>query len=807
MACGKNPKLSASHQPSFGSGGTSSGGATGGAAGTTTLAGGANNGGSESTNECDAENPCAAGVCVDGVCCETEELGCHGICCDSGQFCSFDKCIDPGGPCQSAADCADEQYCETALADEGAGGQGECGVSVLAQGRCVDMPPVCASGAGGAGGTGGAGGGSGDCIELCEFRPEAGNLTTNVKWQWGIDIPPKEYAESADVWATPAIARVFDANCDEKVDESDPPNVIFVSGDAKQTCCSCGGYDPSTCLTGVLRLLDGRSGDELWSLAESKPGNGFAGMSVAVGDVDGDKLLDIVTVSQDGYVVMVDGKGVVQRVSDLPIDESASGGFGWGGGLALGDMDGDGHPEIAFGRSLFSTKDGAITRLWVGDGGRGGQGSGNMSLSFFADLDMDGALELVAGNTVYELDGTKLWQSELPDGFNAVADFDGDGLPEVVLVRSGDVWVLEGATGALELGPVTLPGGGKGGPPTVADFDADGSPEIGVAEKSFYVMLKPNYQPEPTPSTLDLVWQADNHDFSSSVTGSSVFDFEGDGKAEVVYNDECFLWVYDGATGEVLLGETTMSFTATEASLVADVDADGHAEIVMVSNAASPASWKCEISPWTEPDPEHNRPGWAPPDGHFAHRGITVFGDKANSWVGTRTVWNQHAYSVTNVCDSRDSACDAPNTYGALPKTTKHNWIVPWLNNFRQNVQDKGLFSAPDAVVSLKVLCTEPATMKVTVQNIGMNGLPAGVEVVIFHVASDATETTLGTVQTTRALAPGQRETLDFTGPDPSDPRAFYRARILIDEANRTFNECREDNNESELATATCGPG
>jgi hypothetical protein len=31
--------------------------------------------------------------------------------------------------------------------------------------------------------------------------------------------------------------------------------------------------------------------------------------------------------------------------------------------------------------------------------------------------------------------------------------------------------------------------------------------------------------------------------------GSSVFDFNGDGKAEVVYSDEYHLWMYDGSTG------------------------------------------------------------------------------------------------------------------------------------------------------------------------------------------------------------------------------------------------------------------
>jgi len=38
---------------------------------------------------------------------------------------------------------------------------------------------------------------------------------------------------------------------------------------------------------------------------------------------------------------------------------------------------------------------------------------------------------------------------------------------------------------------------------------------------------------------------------SSNVTGSSVFDFDANGAAEVVYADECFLRMYDGSTGTV----------------------------------------------------------------------------------------------------------------------------------------------------------------------------------------------------------------------------------------------------------------
>ena len=106
---------------------------------------------------------------------------------------------------------------------------------------------------------------------------------------------------------------------------------------------------------------------------------------------------------------------------------------------------------------------------------------------------------------------------------------------------------------------------------------------------TFYSMLKPNY----TTKKIDVVWQTPNHDLSSSVTGSTVFDFEGDGKAEVIYGDECFLWVFNGTNGAVRFATPHTSFTGTEASLVADVDGDGRAEIVMVTNGASPVTWGC----------------------------------------------------------------------------------------------------------------------------------------------------------------------------------------------------------------------
>jgi hypothetical protein len=199
-----------------------------------------------------------------------------------------------------------------------------------------------------------------------------------------------------------------------------------------------------------------------------------------------------------------------------------------------------------------------------------------------------------------------------------VADFDGDGTPEVVKVVASDAVTLRDADGTL-LWSFPISDGG-GGPPTIADFDGDGEPEVGLASRAFYRVIE-------TDGTER--WAQPVQDYSSSVTGSSVFDFEGDGAAEVVYADEETLWVYDGATGAVEMAWATHSSgTLFEYPLVVDVDNDGAAEVVVASN-----------------------------DYAFSgSRGITVIGDAANSWAPARGVWNQHAYFISNIGD--DGAVD-----------------------------------------------------------------------------------------------------------------------------------------------------
>ncbi|MBU0607232.1 MAG: VCBS repeat-containing protein, partial [Armatimonadetes bacterium] len=166
--------------------------------------------------------------------------------------------------------------------------------------------------------------------------------------------------------------------------------------------------------------------------------------------------------------------------------------------------------------------------------------------------------------------------------------------------------------------------------------------------------------------TSGVLWSQPSKDQSSNVTGSSVFDFDADGAAEAVYADECFLRIYEGATGKVLFSAARSSGTTYENPVIVDVDGDFRTEIVSAVNDYA-GTLGC---PATDP--------LFPAATFEVNHGIVVLRDETDRWAASRPVWNQHAYAVTHVNDD-----------GTIPKTSqvKLNWKEPGLNNFRQNVQ------------------------------------------------------------------------------------------------------------------------
>jgi hypothetical protein len=370
----------------------------------------------------------------------------------------------------------------------------------------------------------------------------------------------------------------------------------------------------------------------------------------------------------------------VLGISTGAIPNSANSMFGWGGALAIADMNADGFPEISYGSTVFTTHVYDMTLAFTGALGTG------QFISTFANLAGGTGAQLVAGNTAYEATGAVRWyRGNLPDGFDAIADFDGDGSPDVALIAFGSIYILDGRTGATKLGPATIPGSGTGGPPTIADFDNDGKPELGVAMAGTYSVLKPDF----TAGEIRVLWQKPTHDLGSSVTGSTAFDFDGDGRRSVIYSDECFLWVFDGPTGEVRFATPHTSFTANEEPVVADVSGDRHAEIVMVSNAGDPKTFGCVDANGVPVMVDGHT--WQPSasiDG--AYRGITVFEHAGKGWSRASTLWTEHTFHVTNISDG-SGAMYPGLSYGGIPTTETSNWQVPGLNDFRENVDPANL--------------------------------------------------------------------------------------------------------------------
>jgi hypothetical protein len=108
------------------------------------------------------------------------------------------------------------------------------------------------------------------------------------------------------------------------------------------------------------------------------------------------------------------------------------------------------------------------------------------------------------------------------------------------------------------------------------------------------------------------------------------------------------MFIFDGA-GKVLLQIPRSSGTLSEYPIVADIDNDGSAEIVVVS---------CQYMQPQSPT-------------------VQVIRDKMDRWIQARRIWNQHTYHVTNVRED-----------GTIPQFEAPSWKQ--LNTFRTNSQIEG---------------------------------------------------------------------------------------------------------------------
>ena len=691
----------------------------------------------------------------------------------------------------------------------------------------------------------------------CSVESPPGLFAPVIQCRWTGPGATEPHSEHNNVLGTPTVID-FDFDEDPKTDR---PSIVFVSYDGLD-----GSVQASNCADGffgVIRVIDGADCSlqhtiDLVKVRASSP--------LALGDLDGDGRAEIVAARCGGGLVAfaydAGAKAFKVRWSSAAAVGTSAGGWV---GPAIHDLDDDGKPEIVHWLTVWDA-DGTLR-----DGTLGAS-------SFFpaaADVDGDGAVEIASGAGWWRWSGQWGAKSGAPPAGNdaghvAVADFGRytkvaahddrsllDGVAEIVVVSAGKVRI-QTLDGRPIFGPVAIPNGGTGGPPTIGDFDNDGRAEVAAAGSDSYSVFDPDCGANADPAFCaskrkdGVLWSRVSQDHSSSVTGSSIFDFDGDGAAEAVYADECFTRIYRGSDGEVLFSQYRSSCTWHENPIVADVDGDFNAELVVPSNSNCPID--CETNPNHDKHPTTGivldplfrglrcqagadcaggscdaglcrcatdadcgaEGGFvcAPPvsgtpgSGSVCRAaylgkvsGVIVYRDRLDRWVSSRMIWNQHTYSVTNVGDR-----------GEIPKTSAWlaNWKQPGLNNFRQNVQGSLQPSAaPDLVLTdaPPLACAGDASLELRVGlcNRGAQPVDSGVPV-SFYRGDASADGAVCTAASSKKLAPGECEEVACLWEGVPTDVSLEIYAVADDDGSGAglTTECHEDNNRTTLASVTC---
>jgi len=685
------------------------------------------------------------------------ERQCKDVCCEEGKFCALgESCAVEQAACASNDDCWFDSYCDG--------------------GKCIPygLPPTK------------------DRDETCELEVSVDAILPDVQCRWTGPPPGDPSPNHVHVMSTPVVVD-FDFDSDPKTLS---PSIVFTSFP------TAGSYTSP----GVLRVVSGKDCAQQFTF--SMPGDAtMSPSSVAVGDLDGDGRAEIVAPAHSGGLLAFAfdpaTKAFARRwrsgtcQNGMIVSTDTTGGTDKWSGPSIHDLDDDGKPEIVYGATVYGS-DGCLlsNKLGFPVYSKG-------LVPMLADVDEDGVMELVAGNSIHEWKAGD-WVAEayfkgggLAAGQVAVADlgnyplasFGNQDRPEIVVVASGQVRV-QTLEGTVVFGPFAVPGGGTSGPPTVADFDGDGRREFATAGGSRYVVFDLDCVAGGDPAkcgaankTTGVLWSQPSKDQSSNVTGSSVFDFDANGAAEAVYADECFLRIYEGATGKVIYSAARSSGTTYENPVIVDVDGDYRTEIVSAVNDYA-GSLGC---PGTDP--------LFPSSKYEQNRGIVVLRDGKDHWAASRPVWNQHAYAVTHVGDAGES-----------PKSSsvKLNWKDAALNNFRQNVQG-GLtaLGIPDLTAGGEVgvvdCSTGSAYVEARVCNRGTLPMVSGTEVGFYEGAQNGPELCRATIpfalQAAECMVVGCNATI---GDKILDVFVFVDPDSLTE-------ECHEKNNGALYKNVGCG--
>jgi len=274
-----------------------------------------------------------------------------------------------------------------------------------------------------------------------------------------------------------------------------PPALVDIDGDGKMEIVALtysGGEN--------IHVLRG-DGSTAWVV--SAGGNAYS--SPAIADVDGNSVLDIVVLTA-GYLGALAAKDGSEIWSVSAENETGAGGTNWSS-PAVGDLDGDGRPEITFsysyGTKAFSNTGELKWRTPEAD---------DITSPALGDINKDGFTDVVVcvQGKLMALsgpDGRILWSTQFTDAGSrnspVLADVNGDGRLEAIALGSNDVVGIIASDGTIAATLRATPaGGGNRAAPAVGDVDGDGRLEVFIGNSATNSVYAWTLGPNPTDPSL-----------------------------------------------------------------------------------------------------------------------------------------------------------------------------------------------------------------------------------------------------------------------------------------------------------------
>jgi hypothetical protein len=324
-------------------------------------------------------------------------------------------------------------------------------------------------------------------------------------------------------------------------------------------------------------------------------------------------------------------------------------------GISFADFNGDGYTEVYAGHKIFDLESGRLLldmNLSLGE-----MPQSPSYTAALTDVDGDGKPEILCENKIFKVTlssrtGTAgnsfsvlkelpvpphtYSHADAPYGiYTLAADFDLDGSVDVLVFGGNWFYIWDSRTGVLKC-DVTRGGDPHAGHPSLGDVDGDGYPEMVFAVRNKVVAW--NVFSNGSPAEKWAVPTAD----ASGFIGVSIFDFNGDGAGEIVIRDESALKVIDGRSASVLASRPCYSLTVHEYPVIADVDGDGMAEIIVTELAIGADAFR---------------------DFGF----LRVYNPIAGTqWMTARKVWNEYFYTYAAVNSDMSMANPMLNIAGAF---------------------------------------------------------------------------------------------------------------------------------------------